>query len=86
MPGRSFRQLLGREAARAERAGPVALGEHIGVAGETFERLEMFWIAQIQLRRQFAVAGVELLVAEVRQMRAGDLEHIGAVLGECAGA
>ena len=43
-------------------------------------------LAQIEMRRQFAVPGVEFLVADIGQMRPGDLQDIGAVLGQCAGA
>ena len=38
------------------------------------------------MRRQFAVAGVVFLVADVRQVRRGDLQDVGAVLGQRAGA
>jgi len=81
-----LRQFFGRQPTIGQRAGPVALDEHIGLARQILQRRELFWIAQIQLRRQFAVTRVELLVSEVRQMRGGNLEHIGAMFGECAGA
>src|SRR5581483_1966382 len=58
-------ELLGREAAVAERAGTVALDEDVGVAGEVLEGLELGRVAQVELGRELAVAGVEFLVAEV---------------------
>ena len=38
------------------------------------------------MRRQLAVPGVEFLIAEVRQMRPGDLQHVRAVFRERARA
>src|SRR6059058_6013422 len=36
------------------------------------------------MRGELAVAGIEFLVAEIRQVRSGDLQDVGAVLGERA--
>ena len=80
-------QCLGRQAATTECPRPVALRENIRIClpGRA-ECRHQRCSAQIEMRRELAVAGVEFLVAKIRQMRAGDLEHIGAVLRERARA
>jgi hypothetical protein len=85
MPGRSC-QRLGREPALAEGPRPVALREHVGVANQPPQGLDVLRLAQIEMGGELAVAGVVLLAAEARQVRAGDLQHVGAVLGERARA
>ena len=68
-PGPDRRQFLGRQAAPAQRARPIALREHIRLAHQPAQHIDVALLAQIEMRRQLAVSGVELLVAEVGQMR-----------------
>src|SRR5207249_6560016 len=84
--GPQLRERLGREPALAERARPVALREHVGLAHQSAQRLEILRLAQVEMGRELAVAGVVLLVTDVRQMLRSDLQDVGAVLGQGAGA
>ena len=86
MPGRSFASSSGDKPRLPSVPGPVALREHVGLAHQPAQGFEVLRLAQIEMRRELAVAGVVFLVAEIRQMRAGDLQHVGAVLGQRAGA
>ena len=82
--GPHVRQRLGREAASAERARPIPLREHVGIADEPTERLDVLRLAQIQMGGELAVTRVVFLVAEIRQVRGADLQDVGAVLRERA--
>ena len=65
--GPQFGQLLGREAALAERARAVALREDVGLADQARAGSRgLVRLAQVELGRELAVAGVVLLVADVR--------------------
>ena len=68
MPGPQFRERFGREAAVAERARPIALREHVGLAHEPAQDLPVLLLAQIEMRGELAVAGVVFLAAEARQV------------------
>ena len=85
-PRPQCRQFLGRQPAHAERARAIALREHIRLAHQSAQDIDIALLAQIEMRRQLAVAGVEFLVAEIGQMRRGDLQHVRAVLGQRARA
>src|SRR6266516_7675131 len=80
-----FRERLGREPALAEGARPVALREHVGLADQSAQGLELPRLAQIEVGGELAVAGIQLLVLDDWQMRRSDLQDVGAVLGEGAG-
>ena len=80
------RQLLRRQAADAQGAGTISLREHIRLAHQPAQHIDIARRAQIELRRQLAVPGIQFLVAQVGQMRGGDLHDVGAVLGQRARA
>src|SRR5581483_4890513 len=82
--GTERRERFGAEAARRQRARAIALREDIAapLADEADEPGDIACLAEIEKRRAFAEAGVDLDVAGLRQMRSGDLEHLGTVLGE----
>src|SRR5262249_17753102 len=85
-PRAKLRERLRREASRAERPGPIALGEHVTLSHDPAQGFHILRLPQVEVRRELAVAGVVLLVPEVRQMRRGDLQDVGTVLGERARA
>ena len=84
-PGSDRSQLLRRQAAVGQGAGTIALREDIGLAHQPAQDIDIARIAQIELGRKLAVPGVQFLVPEARQMRAGDLHHVGTMFGERAG-
>jgi hypothetical protein len=63
-------ELLRREPALPEGARPVPLREDVGLADEVAQRLELLGLPQVELRRELAVAGIVLLVADVRRCAA----------------
>src|SRR4029453_8346242 len=73
-----LRQRLGREPAIAEGSWPVALREHVALADEPAKSLEILLLAQIKMGGELAVAGIVFLVADIRQVRPGDLQDVGA--------
>ena len=83
MPGRDA-ATASEKAARGERAGPVGLDEHIGLAHQVAQHLRLR--AQIESRRALADAGIELDETGVRKMGRADLEDIGAMLGKALAA
>ena len=85
MPGRNCASASGDSPRLAEGARPVALREHVGLADQPAQGLEILRLAQIKMGRELAVAGIVFLVADIRQVRRGDLQDVGAVLGEGAG-
>ena len=86
MPGRSRASASGEKPRRGQRARAIRLGEHVGPARERLQRRDAFRAPQVDVRRQLADAGIELDHAGVGQVRGAYLEHVGAVLGEAAGA
>src|SRR5439155_1686927 len=73
-----------REPALAEGARPVALREHVGLADQPAQGLQLPRLAEVEVGGELAVAGIQLLVLDDRQMRGRDLQDVGAVLGEGA--
>ena len=59
--------------------------EHVGLADQPAQGLEILRLAQIKMSGELAVAGIVFLVADIRQVRCGDLQDVSAVLGEGAG-
>ena len=80
------RELLRGETAIAQRPRPIPLREHVGLAHQPAQGLEIIGLPQIEPRRQFAVAGIVFLIVARRDVRRGDLQNVGAVLGERTGA
>jgi hypothetical protein len=80
------RHILRGEAERGDGTGPIALHENVCVANEPGKRLARGRLAQIEMRRQLAAAGVDDERFHPRQMRRGDQQDIGAVHGEGAPA
>ena len=60
--------------------------EHVGLAHQAMQGLDVLRLAQIETRRQLAVAGVVFLIAEIGRCAPVIFKHVGAVLGEGAGA
>ena len=85
-PGPQRGQLLRRQAAVGQSARTVSLREDVRLAHQPVQDVDVGRRAQIEMGRELAVPGVPFLVAEVGQMRGRDLQHVGAVLGEGAGA
>src|SRR4249920_1139087 len=79
------RERLGREPTRAEGARPVALREHVDLADQPAQGLDVPRLAQIQMGGELAVASIVFLVANIWQVRRGYLQDVGAVLSEGAG-
>ena len=80
--GQPFR----REAARRQRSRPITLGKDIGLAHQSGQRLDAGRLAEIDPGTTLAVAGVHQQFALIRQVRGGDVEHVGTVLGQNAAA
>jgi len=53
---------------------------------QALQRVEIARLTQIEPRRQFAMAGVIFLIIARGDVRGGDLQDIGAVLGQGARA
>ena len=77
---------LGREAARGERAGPIALGEDVGLAHQAVQGLDAGRLAQVDPGAALAVSGVHQDFGLVGQVRRRDVQHLGAVLRQHAAA
>src|SRR5262245_3784915 len=82
-PDRS--QLLRREAAVGQGARTISLREHICLAHQPTQDIDIGRHAQIEFGRKLAVPGIPFLIPKAGQMRAGDLQDVSAVLGERAG-
>src|SRR5262249_26773855 len=54
-PGPELGELLGRESAGPESPGPVALREHVGLADEPPQRVDVPRLAQVEVRGELAV-------------------------------
>ena len=65
----------------------IGLAKLYRVTGEQpAQDLEIPRVTKVEMGRQFAVAGIVFLVADIRQVWRGDLKHIRTVLGERAGS
>ena len=80
MPGRSPARRFGREPFRRERAWTVRLDEHVGLSNQLLQGFPAR--SQINARRTLAYASVEIHQPGIGQVRHGDLQNVGAVLGE----
>ena len=78
------RQLLGRQAAAAERSWPIALREHIGLAHQPTQDFEIARVAKIEMGRQLAPPRIGY--QHSRQIGAGHEQDVGTVRGQCAAA
>ena len=65
-------------------AGPVALQEHVGPGGEAAQRRLVRRLPQVERRAALAPACVHDQRRQGRQMRAGDVQHLGAMRREGA--
>ena len=80
------RHLLGREAARGQRAGTIPLGEDVGVLQKRLHRLDARRLAQVDPGAALAVAGVHQQFGLIGQVRRRDVQYVGAVLRQHAAA
>ena len=86
MPGLSVGHALGREAARRDGAGAIALGEDVGLAQQVGHALDAGRLGEIDPGAALAVAGVHQDLGLVGQVRGRDVQDVGAVLGQHAAA
>jgi len=82
-PDRS--QFLRRQAAVGQGAGTISLREHICLAYQPVQDIDIARRAQIELCRKLTMPGIPFLVPQVGQMCAGDLHDVGTMFGERAG-
>ena len=85
-PGPQPGQLGGGEPQPVQRSRPVALGEHVGPLDQAPQRVPAAGGFQVQVAAALAVPGVPHHLRVVRLRRGADPEHVGAVLGQGAGA
>jgi hypothetical protein len=67
------RERFGRQPTIAERSRPIALAEHVALAHQALQRVEVLRLTQIELRRQFAIAGIVFLFIACSDVRRSDL-------------
>ena len=63
-----------------------ALGEDVGAAYQVAQRFGLRRIVEVDVGLALAVAGVHLEQGQRAELRRGDVQHVGAVLGERARA
>src|SRR5439155_4488802 len=78
-------QLLWRQAAVGQGARTISLREDICLAHQPAQDIDIARRAQIEVGRKLAVPGIQFLVPEARQMRAGDPQDVSTMFGERAG-
>src|SRR5258708_1893933 len=81
-PDRS--QFLWRQAAIGQGARTISLREHVCLAHQPAQNIEIARSAQIEFGRKLAVPCIQFLVPKAGQMCASDLHHVSAMFGECA--
>jgi hypothetical protein len=82
--GGALPQRLGSVTQLLQRSGPVPVNKHVRLGQQSLELLPPLGRLEVQLGRVLAHVTIDLEEGHVAEVRARDLEHVGAVLAQDA--